>query len=62
MGKEDVYQTHLAAPEATVVTSHLEAVNHATLSRSELKAFLADKGVTDNVLVPEDGQSYLFEK
>lgn len=62
MGKEDVYQTHLSAPEATIITSHLEAVNHATLSRAELKAFLENKDVTERVLIPEDGQSYTFNK
>lgn len=60
MGKQDVYEVHRAAPDATIIASHMEAVNHAMLSRQELRAFLAEKGMTGSVLVPEDGEAYRF--
>ena len=60
MGKEDVYEVYNAAPQATLIASHIESLNLATLSRKELRAFLDEKGMTQRVLVPEDGDSYRF--
>lgn len=61
MGKEDIYQVHKAAPDAQIIVVHMEAVNHWTLSREELKGFLSEKEMTSQVLVPKDGESYLFQ-
>ena len=60
MGKQDIYEVYQAAPGATIIASHMEAVNHATLSRKELREFLSEKAMTQRVLVPEDGESYTF--
>ncbi len=38
----------------------MEAVNHWTLSREELKSFINEKEISSNVLVPDDGESYSF--
>ena len=59
MGAEDVLKAHELLPEAVVVAVHLEAVNHATLSRAALREFIARHGLpAERVLVPEDGQSF----
>lgn len=60
MGKQDIYEVFKTAPGATIIASHMEAVNHATLSRKELREFLNEKAMTQRVLVPEDGESYTF--
>lgn len=60
MGKADIYEVRKAAPDATIVASHMEAVNHWTLSRAELRRFIEDQGIAASVLVPEDGESYVF--
>jgi L-ascorbate metabolism protein UlaG (beta-lactamase superfamily) len=60
MGKEDVYEVYKAAPNAKIISVHMEAVNHWTLSREELKNFINEKGISSNVLVPNDGESYTF--
>jgi len=60
MNKEDVYEVHKASPEATIIAVHMEAVNHWTLSREELKNFAEEKGMSSIVLVPNDGESYKF--
>ncbi|ETB72870.1 MBL fold metallo-hydrolase [Bacillus paralicheniformis] len=60
MGKEDIYETHKAAPNAKIIVSHMEAVNHWGLSKEELKSFIHEKGISSHVLVPEDGESYSF--
>ncbi|UUZ81136.1 MBL fold metallo-hydrolase [Paenibacillus sp. P26] len=57
MGKEDIYRTHLAAPQSKVIVSHMEAVNHCFLTRSELKAFIDEKGLTAQIAVPDDGET-----
>ncbi|WP_139490853.1 MBL fold metallo-hydrolase [Brevibacillus dissolubilis] len=60
MGKDDIYEVYKAAPHAKIISSHMEAVNHWTLSREELRSFAQEKGISSNVLVPDDGESYTF--
>jgi L-ascorbate metabolism protein UlaG (beta-lactamase superfamily) len=60
MDKKDVYEVYKAAPKATIIASHMESVNHAMLSRKELREFLSEKNMTQRVLVPEDGEAYSF--
>lgn len=57
MGSADVHEVYRHAPQARIVASHMEAVNHATLTRAELRRYLADHAMTDRVLVPEDGET-----
>ncbi|WP_102027768.1 MBL fold metallo-hydrolase [Salirhabdus sp. Marseille-P4669] len=60
MGKDDVYEVYKAAPNAKIIAVHMEAVNHWTLSREELKSFADEKGFLSNILVPDDGEAYSF--
>ena len=60
MGKEDIYEVHKAAPNAKIISVHMEAVNHWALSREELKNFSKEKGFSSHILVPEDGEPYTF--
>ncbi|PFO06297.1 hypothetical protein COJ85_08165 [Bacillus sp. AFS076308] len=60
MGKDDIYAVYKAAPTAKIISVHMEAVNHWTLSREELKNFIEEKGISSHVLVPDDGESYTF--
>lgn len=57
MGKHDVLNAHKALPSATIIATHMEAVNHAALTRSELRSFVEAQGILDYVLVPEDGET-----
>jgi hypothetical protein len=36
----------------------MEAVNHWTLSREELNSSANEKGISSNILVPNDGETY----
>lgn len=56
MGKQDVYEVHLASPKATLIATHMESVNHAVLTRKELREFARRKGMEANLLIPGDGQ------
>ncbi|MNC68824.1 hypothetical protein D3C75_1194620 [compost metagenome] len=60
MGKDDIYEVYKAAPNAKIIVSHMEAVNHWTLSREDLKSFANEKEISSNILVPDDGESYNF--
>ena len=60
MGKVDVEQTHNAAPQATLIASHMEAVNHWALSREELKNFAVEQGFSNKLHVPKDGEAFEF--
>lgn len=60
MGKEDVYELQQAAPGAKIIAVHMEAVNHWTLSKEELKTFAEEKGISANLWVPDDGEIYRF--
>ncbi|MEL6115760.1 MBL fold metallo-hydrolase [Photobacterium sp. SP02] len=60
MNKEDVLAVYEAAPNATIIASHMEAVNHAVLTRHALRQYLTENQAMDRVLIPEDGECYLF--
>lgn len=60
MAKTDVHEVYKAAPNAKIIAVHMEAINHWALSREELKKFINEKGITHNVLVPDDGESFTF--
>ena len=57
MGTEDVLRVHQAAPEARLIASHMEAINHCVLTRAELRAFAAEEGFSDKLLTPGDGET-----
>lgn len=60
MNKEDVYMVFKAAPRATIIASHMDAVNHAALTRARLRDYSAKTGMTDRLMVPEDGETLIL--
>ncbi|WP_297133182.1 MBL fold metallo-hydrolase [Terrisporobacter sp.] len=58
MGTDDIYEVHKAAPNSLIIASHMEAVNHYTLSRKDLRKFTIENGFSSKVLIPDDGQEY----
>ncbi|MDU4942379.1 MAG: MBL fold metallo-hydrolase [Mixta calida] len=60
MGKEDILRTHQALPQATIVASHMEAVNHCILSRDELREYASEQGLQACLRIPADGESCYF--
>jgi hypothetical protein len=60
MGKDDVLRAAQAAPEATIVAVHLDAINHMSQSREELRKFVEEKGITRRVEIPADGATLTF--
>lgn len=62
MGAEDVLKVCEAAPDAAIIASHMDAVNHATVSRAELRDFLKKHGKDGRVFIPEDGECLAFSR
>jgi L-ascorbate metabolism protein UlaG (beta-lactamase superfamily) len=61
MDGEMVLQTVRIAVEATVVVTHLDAVDHATVSRADIRRLAAAGTIgADRLLIPEDGDILTF--
>lgn len=57
MDKEDILALHQAIPSALIVATHMEDLNHWTLSRRELQAFARKKGFLARLQTPLNGES-----
>ncbi|KPB94511.1 hypothetical protein ALQ72_00414 [Pseudomonas syringae pv. maculicola] len=60
MGEEDVLRASKAAKDAKIVAVHMDAVNHMSLTRKELRTYVKDHGIENRVEIPEDGASLEF--
>src|SRR3954470_5499693 len=60
MDAHDVIETARAAPRATVVAVHMEALNHCPLTRAGLREAVDEAGVGTRVLIPADGETLRF--
>lgn len=60
MGKEDVLRATEAAPSATIVATHMDAINHMAQTRKELREYVQEKGIEERVEIPEDGAKISF--
>ncbi|WP_363731303.1 MBL fold metallo-hydrolase [Stenotrophomonas indicatrix] len=60
MGVDDTSRVHALAPKAKIVAVHMDAVNHMTVSRADLRRYVAEKSIQDSVLIPEDGETITF--
>lgn len=60
MDEADVESVCRAAPNATVIASHMDTVAHAALTRKTLRAALERRSLADRVLMPDDGEEYLL--
>jgi L-ascorbate metabolism protein UlaG (beta-lactamase superfamily) len=56
MDVEDVVNVCRAAPGATVIAVHMEAINHCVLTRARLREELEKSAATSPVLMPRDGE------
>lgn len=61
MGRDDVYRAYQFSPNAQIISVHMDTVNHATLTKAELRRFIEEKHLDkQRTLVPNDGQRYKF--
>ena len=57
MGNDDTLHAYRAAPNATIIAVHMDALNHCGLCREALRGYINQNKIQDRVLVPEDGES-----
>jgi hypothetical protein len=57
MGTEDVKKVHDAAPAATLVARHMEAVNHCVLTRAEVREFAVRNGMSQRLRTPKTART-----
>lgn len=57
MDEKDVASVVKHAPNAKVIATHMEAINHCVLTRKQLKEFLAKENLSSHVEIPEDGET-----
>ena len=51
-----------AAPDAIVIATHMEALDHATVSREELRQAAHEKGIAPSrLLIPADGETVVLD-
>lgn len=60
MGKDDVLHAYQAMTNSTIIATHMDAINHMTLSRKELREHVKQHGIQDRVRVPADGEILTF--
>ncbi|KXO83786.1 MBL fold metallo-hydrolase [Stutzerimonas stutzeri] len=60
MGKEDLVRAAQAVPNARIVATHMDAINHMGQTRQDLAAYAAEKGIQDRLDIPEDGAVVKF--
>ncbi|MDQ1816962.1 MBL fold metallo-hydrolase [Massilia sp. CCM 9210] len=60
MGKDDVLHAYQLMPNATIIATHMDAINHMTVSRKELREHVKQHGIGDRVRIPADGDILKF--
>lgn len=55
MTNDDVVELARAVPSARIVAVHFDTLSHMTETRADLRERLLQEGLTEQVLVPEDG-------
>lgn len=61
MGVEDVLKATQIAPNAKIITVHMDTVNHTATSRDDMRKFVIGEKLTDKVIVPNDGEVIDFK-
>ena len=60
MGADGVHEVHKTLPSAKLFASHMEAVNHAFLTRQELADYADKNGFSEQLVIPADGEEVVY--
>lgn len=60
MGAEGVHEVHKTLPSAKLFATHMEAVNHAFLTRQELADYAEKHGFSHQLIIPADGEEIVY--
>lgn len=56
MGTDDIKKVHDAAPNSIIISTHMEGVNHWSVSRKELADFAKNHKFANKLRIPLDGE------
>ncbi len=59
-GEEDLLNVHFLLPQAKIVATHMEAINHCLLTRRALREYVDANEISDAVSIPQDGETVIF--
>ncbi len=62
MELDDILKVCKAAPEAKIIVTHLDAAPHALVGRKEVKELIGEHKLSEQFIVPDDGESCFFER
>ncbi|MGM8924217.1 MBL fold metallo-hydrolase, partial [Enterobacter hormaechei subsp. steigerwaltii] len=51
---------HFLLPQAKIVATHMEALNHCLLTRRALREYVDANEAGDAVSIPQDGETVIF--
>lgn len=57
MGTEDVGKAAKVAPNAKIITVHMDTVNHTEVNRNVMRKYVDGMQLNDRVVIPEDGET-----
>lgn len=57
---EEVLKAHFLLPQAKIVATHMEAINHCLLTRDALREYAEANQITGVLSIPQDGESVIF--
>ncbi|HBO39264.1 MAG TPA: hypothetical protein DD638_11445 [Pasteurellaceae bacterium] len=60
MSTSDVAKMAQAMPQADIVTVHMDAVNHATVTSDDMRKFVQENKLQKKVAVPKEGESLKY--
>ena len=61
MDAKEAVATCRLAPASTVIATHMDSLDHATVSRDELRQYSIEQGVSlQQLLIPRDGETLQF--
>ena len=60
MGAEGVHEVHKTLPSTMLFATHMEAVNHAFLTREELANYAEKHGFSNQLTLPADGEEIVY--
>lgn len=60
MGTADVAKAAARMPESKIVAVHMDAINHCTVSRKNMRSFVKNRNLDKQVYVPDDGKTIIF--
>ena len=61
MDAEQTLAVHRAAPDSIIIATHMESLDHATVTREQLRAYAERNNLgPDKLLIPLDGEKIAF--